>query len=83
MLANAAKLRPSNRCTESHIFGNITQIARSVLPFNSTLVIGGSGNTVLSSYDDGTGRLQDLGSHSAIDVIFQDGFEMTAPACLS
>ncbi|KAM0462070.1 hypothetical protein ACHAPV_002429 [Trichoderma viride] len=80
VLANAAKLRPSNRCTESHIFdGNASQTARSVLPINSTSVIGGSGNTVLSSYDDGTVRLQDLRSHSPIDAIFQDHFEMTAP----
>jgi hypothetical protein len=80
VLANAAKLRCSNRCTESHIFdGNATQTARSVLPVNSTSVISGSGNTVLSSYDDGTVRLQDLRSHSPIDTIFQDHFEMTAP----
>ncbi|GFP57516.1 hypothetical protein TASIC1_0008035700 [Trichoderma asperellum] len=80
VLANAAKLRPSKRCVESHIFnGNAPQTARSVLPVNTSSAVGGSGNTVLSSYDDGTVRLQDLRSHSPIDAIFQDHFEMTAP----
>ncbi|KAL7940809.1 hypothetical protein V8C42DRAFT_336414 [Trichoderma barbatum] len=80
VLINAAKLQPSTRCSEPHIFDSKnSQTARSVLPVDTASVIGGSGNTVLSSYDDGTVRLQDLRSHSPIAAIFQDHFEMTAP----
>jgi hypothetical protein len=82
VLANAAKLQPSNRCTKTFIFDgghDAVQTARSVLPVKTASVPGGSGNTVLSSYDNGTVRLQDLRSPSPVDAIFQDHFEMTTP----
>ncbi|KAL7928185.1 hypothetical protein V8C35DRAFT_326163 [Trichoderma chlorosporum] len=79
-MTNAAKLQPSARCTEPLIYnGRNPPNARSVLPVNTASLIGGSGHTVLSSYDDGTVRLQDLRSHSHIAAIFQDHFGMTAP----
>ncbi|ODA79765.1 hypothetical protein RJ55_05359 [Drechmeria coniospora] len=80
VLTNAHKLQPSKRCAESYILGeNTFQTARSLLPVNTASAIGCSGNTILSSYDDGTVRLQDLRSPSPIDAIFQDHFELTTP----
>lgn len=80
VLANASKMQASKRCTASYIFDdNSTQTARSVLPINTASTVGGSGNTVLSSYDDGTVRLQDLRTNSPMDAIFQDHFEVTTP----
>lgn len=79
-LINAAKLRPSNRCTQSYIHddGHL-QTVRSLLPVNCSSVLGGSGHVVLGSYDDGTIRLQDLRSPSSIDTIYQDHFEVLTP----
>ncbi|KAI1406188.1 hypothetical protein F4819DRAFT_493840 [Hypoxylon fuscum] len=52
---------------------------RAILPVDTSSVASGSGNAVLSSWDDGTIRLQDLRTASPYDSIFQDNFEMTTP----
>ncbi|KAK9776143.1 putative F-box domain-containing protein [Seiridium cardinale] len=73
-------MHPSRRCTDTYIYGNgRQQTLRSILPVSRASVAGGSGNVVLSSYDDGTVRLKDLRTSSAIDSVFQDHFEVTIP----
>lgn len=80
VISNAAKMLPSDRCAKSYLYSpDRLQNARDLLPVNTSSVAGGSGNTVLSSYDDGTVRLQDLRTPSAIDTIYQDHFEMLTP----
>ncbi|XWW94319.1 hypothetical protein V2A60_002262 [Cordyceps javanica] len=80
VVANAAKMQASARCTDSYIYNDRQlQTSRCVLPLDAASVPGGSGCTVLSSYDDGTVRLQDMRTPSAIDTIFQDHFELTTP----
>ncbi|KAK9417307.1 putative F-box domain-containing protein [Seiridium unicorne] len=80
IMTNASKMHPSRRCTDTYIYGNgQPQTLRSILPVSRASVAGGSGNVALSSYDDGTIRLQDLRTSSAIDSIFQDHFEVTTP----
>jgi hypothetical protein len=80
VITNAAKMQPSRRCTESYVYADgRPQTLRSILPVNKASVAGGSGTVILSSYDDGTIRLQDLRSSSAIDTTYQDHFEVTTP----
>ncbi|RYP08760.1 hypothetical protein DL764_001671 [Monosporascus ibericus] len=52
---------------------------RALLPINAGFIAGGGGNTILTSWDDGTIRLQDLRTPSAFDRIYQDHFEPTTP----
>ncbi|KAI1810215.1 hypothetical protein GGS20DRAFT_217776 [Poronia punctata] len=52
---------------------------RALLPVDTRSVAGGSTNVVLSSWDDGTIRLQDLRTPSPIDRIYQDNFEVSTP----
>ncbi|KAJ3473059.1 hypothetical protein NLG97_g10539 [Lecanicillium saksenae] len=80
VITNAAKMEASARCTSSYIYTDRqTQTSRCVLPLDTTSLPGGSQNTVLSSYDDGTIRLQDMRTPSAVDTIYQDHFELTTP----
>lgn len=80
-IINAPKLRPSHRCSETYIYSDRDlQSVRGLLPISASSVAGGSGNVVLSSFDDGTIRLQDLRSPSAVDTIYQDHFEVMTPA---
>jgi hypothetical protein len=80
IITNAAKMQPSRRCTESYVYTDgRPQALRSILPVNKVSAAGGSGTVILSSYDDGTIRLQDLRSSSAIDTTYQDHFEVTTP----
>ncbi|ETS78089.1 hypothetical protein PFICI_10151 [Pestalotiopsis fici W106-1] len=79
-MLNAPKLRPSPRCSESYIYNDRDlQNVRGLLPISPSAIAGGFGNVILSSYDDGTIRLQDLRSSSAIDTIYQDHFEVMTP----
>lgn len=79
-IINAVKLQPSNRCKESYIYDNsVQQSVRGLLPVDTSSFAGGSGSVILSSYDDGTIRLQDLRSPSVIDTIYQDHFEALTP----
>ncbi|KAI1343074.1 hypothetical protein F5Y15DRAFT_372014 [Xylariaceae sp. FL0016] len=52
---------------------------RALLPVDVSSVASGGGNALLSSWDDGTIRLQDLRTPSAIDYIYQDNFEVSTP----
>jgi hypothetical protein len=80
VITNAAKMQPSRRCTESYLYTDgRPQTVRSILPLNKGSVAGGSGIVTLSSFDDGTIRLQDLRSSSTIDTIYQDHFDVTTP----
>ncbi|KAJ6782933.1 hypothetical protein PWT90_03085 [Aphanocladium album] len=80
VITNAAKMQASARCTSSYIYTDRqTQTSRCVLPLDTNSLPGGSQQTVLSSYDDGTVRLQDLRTPSAVDTIYQDHFELTTP----
>jgi hypothetical protein len=79
-MLNAPKLRPSARCSESYIYNDHDlQSVRGILPISASSVAGGHGSVALSSYDDGTIRLQDLRSSSAVDTIYQDHFEVMTP----
>lgn len=76
----ASKMVPSERAPASYslkAWANMT--ARGILPVNTQSLPGGRGNAVLSSYDDGTIRLQDLRTPSPIDTIYQDNFEIMTP----
>lgn len=75
-----SKMVPSQRAPESYAlkdWANMT--ARGILPVNTQSLPGGRGSVVLSSYDDGTIRLQDLRTPSPIDSIYQDNFEIMTP----
>ncbi|KAI0442791.1 hypothetical protein F4803DRAFT_518028 [Xylaria telfairii] len=52
---------------------------RALLPVDVRSVASGGGNVLLSSWDDGTVRLQDLRSPSLLDRIYQDNFEVATP----
>ncbi|OTB03617.1 hypothetical protein M426DRAFT_321541 [Hypoxylon sp. CI-4A] len=58
---------------------NYMRTVRAILPIDTRSLASGSGNTLLSSWDDGTIRLQDLRSPSPVDKVFQDNFEINAP----
>jgi WD40 repeat protein len=80
LLTNPGKRYPSSRCTESFVHdGSVLQSGRDLLPVAMGSAAGASGKIVLSSYDDGTVRLQDLRSHAAFDTIYQDHFELVTP----
>ncbi|KAI1881015.1 hypothetical protein JX265_001255 [Neoarthrinium moseri] len=79
-LVSAAKMQPSDRCIESYLNnGQELETVRDILPVSAGSMAGGRGSVVLSSYDDGTVRLQDLRTSSAIDTIYQDHFEVMTP----
>ncbi|KAJ8110883.1 hypothetical protein ONZ43_g5758 [Nemania bipapillata] len=52
---------------------------RALLPVDVGSVAGGGRNVLLSSWDDGTIRLQDLRTPSTVDRVYQDNFEVTTP----
>ncbi|RYP19870.1 hypothetical protein DL765_003124 [Monosporascus sp. GIB2] len=52
---------------------------RALLPINAGSIASGGGKAILTSWDDGTIRLQDLRTPSAFDRIYQDHFEPTTP----
>ncbi|OAQ98368.1 hypothetical protein LLEC1_01164 [Akanthomyces lecanii] len=80
VVTNAAKMQASSRCADSYIYTDRQlQTCRCILPLNTSSIPGGSTHTILSSYDDGTIRLQDLRTPAAIDTIYQDHFELTTP----
>ncbi|XXG95683.1 hypothetical protein Hte_001952 [Hypoxylon texense] len=71
----AAKITSSDHISNGYKFRTV----RAILPVNTSSLASGGGNAVLSSWDDGTIRLQDLRTPSRIDKIFQDNFDLTAP----
>ena len=52
---------------------------RALLPIDTNSMASGSRNTILTSWDDGTIRLQDLRTPSTFDRIYQNHFEPTTP----
>ncbi|KAI1458083.1 hypothetical protein F4805DRAFT_146906 [Annulohypoxylon moriforme] len=55
------------------------ETVRAILPVDTSSLTNGGGNSVLSSWNDGTVRLQDLRTPSSTDMIFQDNFEIMIP----
>ncbi|KXJ89799.1 f-box domain-containing protein, partial [Microdochium bolleyi] len=53
---------------------------RAILPVGSNSVASGFESTILSAWDDGTIRLQDLRTRQPFDRIYQDHFEPTTPS---
>ncbi|KAJ1324830.1 F-box-like domain-containing protein [Microdochium nivale] len=52
---------------------------RAILPVGSNSMGSGFGSTILSAWDDGTIRLQDIRTKQPFDRIYQDHFEPTTP----
>lgn len=52
---------------------------RALLPVDVRSIASGGGNVLLSSWDDGTIRLQDLRTPSPLDRVYQDNFEVSTP----
>ncbi|KAI1141825.1 hypothetical protein F5Y05DRAFT_373904 [Hypoxylon sp. FL0543] len=59
--------------------GHTLRTVRAILPVDTSSVVGGSGNAVLTTWDDGKIRLQDLRTPSPVDKVFQDNFELSTP----
>lgn len=71
----AAKTSSNDHSADSHRLRTV----RAVLPVDTSSLARGGGNTVLSSWDDGTIRLQDLRTPSPVDKVFQDNFDISTP----
>ncbi|KAI5866362.1 hypothetical protein GGS23DRAFT_594485 [Durotheca rogersii] len=52
---------------------------RALLPLDTSSVVGRGGSALLSSWDDGTIRLQDLRTPSPYDRLYQDNFDISTP----
>ncbi|KAI0002620.1 hypothetical protein F4779DRAFT_129564 [Xylariaceae sp. FL0662B] len=59
--------------------GSHPRTVRALLPVDLSSIAHGGGNTLLSTWDDGTIRLQDLRTPSPHDRIYQDNFEISTP----
>ncbi len=59
--------------------GSSPRTVRALLPVDVRSVASGNGNVLLSSWDDGTIRLQDLRTPSPVDRVYQDNFEVATP----
>ncbi|KAI8626391.1 hypothetical protein F5Y19DRAFT_446403 [Xylariaceae sp. FL1651] len=59
--------------------GSNPQTVRALLPVDVGSIASGGGNVMLSSWDDGTIRLQDLRTPSPMDRVYQDNFEIATP----
>ncbi|OTA90132.1 hypothetical protein M434DRAFT_398209 [Hypoxylon sp. CO27-5] len=59
--------------------GHTLRTIRAILPVDTSSIAGASGNAMLTTWDDGTIRLQDLRTPSPADKIFQDNFELSTP----
>ncbi|KAI0198199.1 hypothetical protein F4808DRAFT_436849 [Astrocystis sublimbata] len=70
---------PAKFMGEDHYIGYNVRTVRALLPVDVSSVASGGGNVLLSSWDDGTIRLQDLRSPSPVDRIYQDNFEVATP----
>ncbi|KAI1205025.1 uncharacterized protein F4807DRAFT_298598 [Annulohypoxylon truncatum] len=70
---------PTKTKVQDRIYRNQLKTVRAILPVDISSLTSGGGNAVLSSWDDGTVRLQDLRTPSSTDTIFQDNFEVTTP----
>ncbi|KAI0965313.1 hypothetical protein F4678DRAFT_453090 [Xylaria arbuscula] len=70
---------PTRILDENHYMGSSPRTVRALLPVDIRSVASGSGNVLLSSWDDGTIRLQDLRTPSPVDRVYQDNFEVATP----
>ena len=59
--------------------GTSPRTVRALLPVDVRSIASGYGNVILSSWDDGTIRLQDLRTPSSVDKTYQDNFEISTP----
>ncbi|KAI1170340.1 hypothetical protein F4777DRAFT_584011 [Nemania sp. FL0916] len=74
------KLTSLPRASNEHAsIGTNLRTVRALLPLDTRSAMGGGGTVLLSSWDDGTIRLQDIRTPSPVDRIYQDNFEVTAP----
>ncbi|OTB11171.1 hypothetical protein K445DRAFT_322353 [Daldinia sp. EC12] len=71
----------ATKASNPHDAGNDYKLrtVRAILPVDTNSVGRSGGNVVLSSWDDGTIRLQDLRTRSSADQIFQDNFDLSTP----
>ncbi|KAI0532097.1 hypothetical protein GGR58DRAFT_517977 [Xylaria digitata] len=68
------------RILDEHPYiGSSPRTVRALLPVDVRSIAGGGGNVLLSSWDDGTIRLQDLRTRSPVDRVYQDNFEVATP----
>ncbi|KAI0407308.1 hypothetical protein F4802DRAFT_554985 [Xylaria palmicola] len=70
---------PARVLDEHPYMGSNPRTVRSLLPVDARSVASGSAHTLLSSWDDGTIRLQDLRTPSPVDRVYQDNFEVATP----
>ncbi|KAI8960457.1 hypothetical protein F5Y11DRAFT_329966 [Daldinia sp. FL1419] len=71
----AAKASNTHNATNDYKLRTV----RAILPVDTSPLGGSSGNSVLSSWDDGTIRFQDLRTPSPVDQVFQDNFDLSTP----
>ncbi|KAI1747063.1 hypothetical protein F4782DRAFT_451909 [Xylaria castorea] len=70
---------PARISSEHPYMDSSPRTVRALLPVDVRSVASGGGNVLLSSWDDGTIRLQDLRSPSSVDRVYQDNFEIATP----
>ncbi|KAI1194425.1 hypothetical protein F5X97DRAFT_276919 [Nemania serpens] len=70
---------PARIPNEHYSAGANPRTVRALLPIDVRSIASGGGSVFLSSWDDGTIRLQDLRTSSPVDRVYQDNFEVTAP----
>ncbi|KAI1111289.1 hypothetical protein F5Y14DRAFT_316469 [Nemania sp. NC0429] len=70
---------PPRILDEHHSMGTNPRTVRALLPIDVRSIASGGGNVLLSSWDDGTIRLQDLRTSSPVDRVYQDNFEVVVP----
>ncbi|KAI1434044.1 hypothetical protein GGR50DRAFT_664460 [Xylaria sp. CBS 124048] len=73
-LAGSAEIYPNTGLTAEN-----RRTVRALLPVDMRSIVGGAGNALLSSWDDGTIRLQDLRTPSAVGRIYQDNLDVSVP----
>ncbi|KAI1373560.1 hypothetical protein F4677DRAFT_429276 [Hypoxylon crocopeplum] len=74
-ISHAAKTSNSDHASG----GNKLRTVRALLPVDTSALAGGAGNSLLSTWDDGTIRLQDLRTPSLVDMVYQDNFDLATP----
>ncbi|KAI1366837.1 hypothetical protein F5Y08DRAFT_113211 [Xylaria arbuscula] len=70
---------PSRVLDDHPYLGTSPRTVRALLPVDVRSIASGNGNVILSSWDDGTIRLQDLRTSSPVDRVYQDNFEVNTP----
>ncbi|KAI1274653.1 hypothetical protein F5Y07DRAFT_372392 [Xylaria sp. FL0933] len=70
---------PARVLDENPYMGSSPRTVRALLPVDVGSIASGNGNVLLSSWDDGTIRLQDIRTPSPIDRVYQDNFEVATP----